>query len=89
MAKSAIIQARIEPSLKSQADDILAGLGINATTAITLFYTQLVRQRGMPIELKVPNQETLAAMNELKDLQYRSKTQKFKSVADLMGDLNS
>ncbi len=89
MTKSATVQARIEPLLKEKADEILAGLGINATTAITLFYTQLVRQRGIPIELKVPNEETLAAMAELKDQEYRHTTKKFLSVADFMNDLNS
>ncbi len=89
MAKTATVQARIEPQLKQKADAILESLGINATTAITLFYTQMVRQRGIPIELKAPNEETIAAMRELKDPKFREATSKFDSVESLMTDLNS
>jgi DNA-damage-inducible protein J len=89
MSKTVTVQARMEPKLKNQADKILASLGINATTAITLFYTQMVRQKGIPIELKVPNDETLAAMEELADPDYRMKTTKFKSVEALFEDLKS
>ena len=45
MTKSAVVQARIEPGLKKEADAILAAIGMNATTAITLFYTQMVPSR--------------------------------------------
>ena len=82
-------QARMTPQLKLEADAILAALGINATTAITLFYTQMVRQGGIPIELKVPKADVLAAMRELKDPDYRAKARKFDSVADVMADLKS
>ena len=64
MAKSAVVKARIEPALKQQGDQILQALGLNATTAITLFYTEMVRQRGLPLALKVPNDSTLAAFDE-------------------------
>ena len=53
-----------------------------------LFYTQSVWHRGIPLELKVPNEETLAAMRELKDADYRRSAKKFKSVKKLMADLN-
>ncbi len=89
MSKTVTVQARIEPKLKKQADKIMATLGINATTAITMFYTQMVRQRGLPLDLKLPNDETLAAMRELQDPAYRAKAKKFKSVDDLIADLNS
>jgi DNA-damage-inducible protein J len=89
MSKSVTVQARMEPELKEKADAILASLGINATTAITLFYTQVVRHRGIPLELKVPNKETVAAMHELKDPAFRKSAKKFGSVADLMADLDS
>jgi DNA-damage-inducible protein J len=87
--KSVTVQARMEPKLKKEVDAILASLGINATTAIKLFYSQVVRYRGIPLELKVPNDETVAAMRELKDDKYRKATEKFSSVKELMSDLNS
>jgi DNA-damage-inducible protein J len=89
MTKTVTVQARMEPKLKKQADKVLASLGINATTAITLFYTQMVRQRGIPLELKVPNDETVAAIQELQDPDYRATAKKFKSVNELFDDLDS
>lgn len=89
MSKTVTVQARMEPLLKRQADEIMASLGINATTAITMFYRQMVLQRGMPLELKVPNDETLAAMRELQDPLYRANTKKFTSVDELIADLKS
>ena len=54
MAKSANLYARIEPELKEQAENILAALGIPASNAITMFYKQIILQRGMPFEVKLP-----------------------------------
>ncbi len=87
MSKTVSVQARMEPELKAEAEAIMASLGLNATTAITLFYTQMVRQRGIPFELKLPKDEVLGAMKELKDPSFRKKTKKFDSVSALMDDL--
>lgn len=84
MTKSAVVQARIEPGLKKEADAILAAIGLNPTTAITLFYTQLVRQRGLPLELKAPNDETLDAIDELRDPVRRAQLPSYSNVGDLM-----
>ena len=55
MAKSANLYARIEPELKEQAETILADLGIPASNAITMFYKQIILQRGLPFEVKLPS----------------------------------
>ena len=54
MAKTANMYARIEPDLKSQAEAILSALGISASNAITMFYKQIVLQKGLPFEVKLP-----------------------------------
>ncbi len=54
MAKSANLYARIEPEVKEQAENILAALGIPASSAITMFYKQIIMQRGLPFEVKLP-----------------------------------
>ena len=89
MTKSAIVQARMEPQLKEDADAILAQLGLNATTAITMFYTQVVQQRGMPLELKVPNEETLEAMREVRDPEFRKNAPRYDNAEDLFAALRS
>ena len=54
MAKTANLYARIEPELKEQAESILAALGIPASNAITMFYKQIILQRGIPFDVKLP-----------------------------------
>lgn len=54
MAKSANLYARIEPEIKEQAETILNALGIPASNAITMFYKQIILQRGLPFEVKLP-----------------------------------
>ena len=54
MAKTANLYARIEPEVKEQAESILSALGIPASNAINMFYKQIILQRGLPFEVKMP-----------------------------------
>ena len=59
MAKTANLYARIEPELKEQAEAILSALGIPVSNAINMFYKQIILQRGIPFELKLPHERSL------------------------------
>lgn len=61
MAKTANLYARIEPEVKEQAENILAALGIPVSNAINMFYKQIILQRGLPFELKLPALAELSA----------------------------
>ena len=54
MAKSANLYARIEPEVKEQAENILNKLGVPVSNAINMFYKQIILQRGLPFEVKIP-----------------------------------
>jgi DNA-damage-inducible protein J len=62
--KTGMIRARIDPALKDRAETILGNLGLNASDAIRLFYTQITLTGGLPFPLKIPNAETLQAMKD-------------------------
>ncbi len=62
MAKSAMVRARVEPHLKERAEAMLDEMGLSATTAITLFYRQIIQRRGLPFEIRLPNAATRRAM---------------------------
>ena len=53
--KSANLYARIEPEVKEQAESILSALGIPASDAINVFYKQIILQRGLPFDVKIPS----------------------------------
>ena len=56
--KTAMLRARIEPALKTEAEAILEQLGVNPTQAVTMLYRQVVMLQGLPFDVKVPNTVT-------------------------------
>lgn len=62
--KTGMIRARIDPDLKLKAETILGNLGLNASDAIRLFYTQITLLDGLPFPVKVPNAKTRKAIRE-------------------------
>jgi DNA-damage-inducible protein J len=62
MNKSATIQARIDPSVKSKAQKILNKLNISMSEAISIFLTQVSLNKGIPFEIKIPNKLTEATL---------------------------
>ncbi len=89
MTRTAKISSRIDPELKEQGDAVLAAVGLSASDAITMFYRQIVLQRGLPFSAVIPNDETIAAMREARDPEFRANAKRFNSVEDLMADLNA
>lgn len=57
--KTATVRARIEPELKADVGAVLATLGLSFSEAIELFLHQIKLNKGIPFELRVPNEVTL------------------------------
>ena len=62
MAKTLIVQARIEPDLKRDAESVLKSVGLTPTQAISLFYRQIKLQQGLPFQVRIPNSVTMMAI---------------------------
>jgi len=82
--KTAIINARIKPELKNDVEGILGQLGITTTQAITMFFEQVKINRGIPFELKIPNDETIQAINDAR----ANRDMETTSIEDLKSDLS-
>ena len=54
MANTAPVYARIDISLKENAENILSQLGISPSEAIKMLYSQIVLVKGMPFQSKLP-----------------------------------
>lgn len=52
--RTANVYTRVDPDTKEQAEKILNQLGIPMSNAIGMFLKQVVIQRGMPFEMKLP-----------------------------------
>lgn len=79
MAKTANLYARIEPELKEQAEQVLNSLGLPPSSAITMFYKQVVLQQGLPFDVKLNyrkpidiNSLTLEELNRELEKGYKS-----------------
>ncbi|MBW9212347.1 MULTISPECIES: type II toxin-antitoxin system RelB/DinJ family antitoxin [Terrabacteria group] len=67
MAKTANLYARIEPGLKEQAEQILNALGLPPSSAITMFYKQVVMQQGLPFDARLNYRKPLDISSMTKD----------------------
>lgn len=61
MNKTANLYARIEPDVKEQAESVLETLGISVSSAINMFYKQIILQQGIPFDVKLPKAPENAA----------------------------
>ena len=61
---------RMDKEVKEQAQKIFAQLGMDMTTAVNVFLRQTIRHNGFPFELKIdtPNEETMAAIQEVQQM---------------------
>jgi len=84
MAKTAVIHARTEENIKKHAEKILKMLGLTTTEAINMFLCQIIINKGLPFEVKIPNAETEKAIKEALDGQ---SVKKAESVEDLFNQL--
>jgi len=85
MRNGSYVQARIDPHIKEEARSILDELGISMSEAIVVYLKQIILQRGIPFELKLPNKATLQAVQELES----GKGVTFDSVNELIEDLEN
>lgn len=73
--KTAAVYARVEPEIKEQAESILSQLGMTASGAISLFYNQIIMQRGLPFEVKLPR-ESMVRMDRLTEEEFNRELEK-------------
>jgi DNA-damage-inducible protein J len=84
MAAIDVVRARIETGLKKEATAVLAAMGLSVSDAIRLMLVRVVSDKALPFDVRIPNAETQAAMQDIKD----GKVTRFDSVEALMVDLN-
>ena len=64
MALDATVRARIDADLKEDVEKILSEIGISTSQAINMFMKGIKRERGIPFELKIPNELTRQVIEE-------------------------
>ena len=59
------VNIRMDEQVKSQAEVIFDDLGLNMTTAINMFIKKVIRENGIPFDLKADSFYSEQNMNEL------------------------
>ncbi len=68
MAQSSMLHIRVDDKIKHQATETLASFGMSVSDAVRLFLQRVIAEQAFPLELKVPNAQTVAAMEEARQL---------------------
>jgi len=68
--KTANYNIRLDPAIKSKAEETFAEFGLNLSEAINVFLHMSIKWRGFPFEIRDPkmNAETLSAMQETEQI---------------------
>lgn len=80
----------LDPDLKKSAQELFADLGLDLTTAVTIFLKQSLREQGIPFAVTMEdfNAETKAAMNEFYEMQrHPEKYKRYSSFNDAVKDV--
>jgi DNA-damage-inducible protein J len=87
-AHSSMIHVRMDNDLKERATEALAAMGLSTADAVRLLFHRIVTDQAFPLELKVPNAETRAAMEEVEQLKAKGRA-RFDSAEDMFASLDA
>lgn len=85
-AQTSMLHIRVEDSIKAQATQALESMGLSVSDAVRLFLHRVVAEQAFPLELKVPNAETRAAMEESRAMMAARKS-RYATAQALFDDL--
>ena len=74
MEKSATLNLRINPTLKSEAETVLSRLGIPMSTAVDMFLNQVVLVGGIPFSVTLPKAPADIDASQMTDAADRKST---------------
>jgi DNA-damage-inducible protein J len=90
MGTTANVSIRLDNQLKLEAEGLFGDLGLNMTTALTMFLRQAVRTQGIPFEItRVPNAETVAAMKEAERVAHDPSAKGYTDLDEMFKDLRA
>lgn len=90
MARTAAINMRVEPEVKSQAESLFSSLGLTLTDAINIFLHKSIDEGGIPFDVRRSrfDKKTEDAMAEARDIMAGKVAAKaYDSSADLFADV--
>lgn len=86
MAHSTMLHVRVDDEIKAQAGEALAAMGLSVSDAVRILLKRVVNDQAFPLELKVPNAQTRAAMEEARAMA-KARAVRFDSADALINGL--
>lgn len=89
MANTTNFTCRMDSDVKAQSEALYRELGVNLTTAITVFLKESLRVGGFPFDVRLskPNKETVAAMMEAEGIAHDPSVKKYADVEEALAEL--
>ena len=84
--RTSMLHIRVDDDIKEQATEALTAMGLSVSDAVRLFLRRVVIDQAFPLELKVPNAQTRAAMDESRAMMV-SRRARFATSDELFADL--
>jgi len=78
------ISIRVDPELKEESQELFKSMGMDLSTAITMFLKQSLTDNALPFKPRAENPQNIAARKEAESGNLR----KFNSVDELWNELN-
>lgn len=83
------LNIRTSKETKAAAEKIFDALGINTSTAFNIFLKAVIRENGLPFDMRVesPNAETIAAIEEGRKIAHDPNVKGYTSIEELRSAL--
>ena len=84
-AQSSMLHVRMDTEMKRKATAPLAAMGLTPSEAVRLLFHRIAVDQAFPLELKVPNAQTRAAMAEVDEM-VKTRKARFGSADEMIAD---
>ncbi|HWG21949.1 MAG TPA: type II toxin-antitoxin system RelB/DinJ family antitoxin [Terracidiphilus sp.] len=82
---SGMVHIRVDTKVKARAAKTLAKMGLTVSDAVRILLTRVAAEKAMPFDIRVPNRETLNAI----EAGERGEVFRASTVAELMKELHA
>jgi DNA-damage-inducible protein J len=84
VTENAVVRARIDERIKNEAAAVLGAMGLTVSDAFRLLMVRIAKEKALPFEPLIPNDETIEAMKAAR----RGEVVTAGSPDELMASLN-
>lgn len=83
--QNTVVRARINEEIKKEAEAVLASIGLTVSDAFRLMMVRIAKEKALPFEPLIPNEETIEAMKAAR----RGEVIEVGSIDNLFAELNA